>query len=119
MLKKINNKRKNSGFVVTAELLLVTTILAIGLITGLSKLRDQTIAELSDSAAAIGSINQSYTIQGTNWNTSATNVATVSGFAFNDNPDNGTEVGGDGKVVVYYGAPNASESNAAEEANID
>ena len=58
-------------------------------------------------------------LQGTNWNTSATNVATVSGFAFNDNPDNGTEVGGDGKVVVYYGAPDPSETNAATESNLD
>jgi len=106
MALKSSKKDKQSGFVVTAELLLVTTILAIGLITGMAKLRDQTIAELSDTGDAIGSINQSYTIQGTNWNTTNTVVATVSGFAFNDSQDttNTSVVGGDTLTVVYKAA---------------
>jgi len=37
-------------------------------------------------------------------------------FAFNDAADNGTQVGGDGSVVVYFGVPTASTtaSGAAE-----
>lgn len=113
-------KKKTAGFVVTAELLLVTTILAIGLIAGMAKLRDQTIAELADAGSAIGSINQSYTISGTNWNTSGSNVASVSGFAYNDIADNGTEVGGDGANVTYFDfSPTASsDDTVAGEANL-
>ena len=57
--KKVKAK-KQAGFVVTAELLLITTILGLGLITGFTKVRDQVLAELSDTGSAIGAINQSY-----------------------------------------------------------
>jgi len=103
------NTKKNGGFVVTAELLLVTTILTLGIITGMVKLRDQAVAELSDAGSAIGSINQSYTVQGTNWTNDLGEIANVSGFAYNDSVDDGDPgVGGDGYTVTYNGAPTAS-----------
>ena len=52
------------GVVVSAELVLVGTILVIGLITGLSSLRDGVITELADVGAAIGRLNQSYVLHG-------------------------------------------------------
>jgi hypothetical protein len=94
-----------SGFVVTAELLLITTVLGLGLLTGMTKLRDQTLAELSDTGSAIGAINQSYTMDGTEWVTGGT-VAEVAGFAFTDAADlTGALVGGDGSPIVYSAAP--------------
>ena len=104
--------------VVTAELLLVTTILTLGIITGMVKLRDQAVAELSDAGSAIGSINQSYSVQGTNWTNDAAEIANVSGFGYDDSVDDGGagEVGGDGYTVEYNSAPTTStrDSGAGE-----
>jgi hypothetical protein len=112
----MNRKRNQGGFVVTAELLLVSTVLVLGLLTGMTKLRDQTIAELSDSGSAIGAINQSYEVVGTEWemSTGAT-IAEVSGFAFDDAGDPATpgQVGGDGLLVHYAPAPVPSESDSS------
>ena len=101
--------RKQAGFVVTAELLLITTILGLGLITGFTKVRDQVLAELSDTGSAIGSINQSYTMKGTLWNAAFT-IAQVSGFAFNDatDPASASAVGGDTQTVTYLSSPTPS-----------
>ena len=121
--KKARGK-KQAGFVVTAELLLITTILVLGLITGWTKVRDQTLAELSDSGAAIGAINQSYTMKGTTWfdNGTATVVASVSGFAFTDALD-GTvpgSVGGDATEIHYNASPlpGSTSTSGAGEAGI-
>ena len=103
--------RRQAGFVVTVELLLITVILVVGLVTGMTKLRDQTLAELSDTGAAIGSINQSYEVHGTQW-TNTHLIAEVSGFAFDDALDvdqgEGGAVGGDSQQVIYAVAPVAS-----------
>jgi len=108
----MNSKKKGqgqAGFVVTAELLLITVILVLGLVTGMTKLRDQSIAELADTGAAIGAINQSYAVLGTSWTTGGTNVAETAGFAFADAGDGqNNEVGGDFGTVLYSAAPAAS-----------
>src|SRR5690606_17017543 len=48
------------GAVVSSELVLVITIAVIGMIVGLTTLRDQVVQELGDVALAIASMNQSY-----------------------------------------------------------
>ncbi len=53
-----------SGFIISAELVLVATILVIGLIVGLSEVQHAVTAELNDVADAIGSVNQSYSYSG-------------------------------------------------------
>lgn len=112
MIRMKRNKKGQgqAGFVVTAELLLITVILVLGLVTGMTKLRDQTVAELSDTGAAIGAINQSYAILGTNWTSGGTEIAETAGFAFADagDPGAGNQVGGDFSTVVYNAAPTAS-----------
>ena len=55
----------DAGFVVSAELVLVATLLVIGLICGLTSLRNQIVQELVDVGQAIGSISQSYAYAGT------------------------------------------------------
>ncbi|WP_315850665.1 hypothetical protein [Thalassoglobus polymorphus] len=52
------------GFIVSAELVLVATILVIGMIVGLAEIQSALVAELNDVADAIGSINQSYFFTG-------------------------------------------------------
>ena len=53
-----------SGFIVSAELVLVATILVIGMIVGLSEIQHAVVSELNDVADAIGSLNQSYAFSG-------------------------------------------------------
>ena len=50
----------DAGFVVSAELILVATLLVIGLIVGLSTYRDALVQELGDTGAAVGQLDQSY-----------------------------------------------------------
>ena len=53
-----------AGFVISAELVLIATILVVGLIVGLSEIQHAVVQELNDVADAIGSINQSYLYTG-------------------------------------------------------
>jgi len=62
MLKKL--WADEGGAIVSAELLLIMTIVVIGLTVGLTALKDAVVTELSDVAAAIGSLNQSYSTSG-------------------------------------------------------
>ena len=48
------------GFVISSELVFVATILVIGMVTGLSTVREQVLGELGDVADAISEIDQSY-----------------------------------------------------------
>jgi hypothetical protein len=53
-----------SGFIISAELVMVATILVIGLIVGLSEVQHAVVGELNDVADSIGSANQSYGYSG-------------------------------------------------------
>ena len=53
-----------AGFVISAELVLISTVLVIGLTTGLTCLRNAVNDELSDVACAITSLDQSYCYTG-------------------------------------------------------
>jgi len=48
------------GFVISAELVLIATILVIGLIVGLSEVAHAVNNELNDVGDAYGSVNQSF-----------------------------------------------------------
>lgn len=62
MLRTLLNDE--AGFIVSAELVLIATILVIGLIVGLSQVQHAVVEELTDVAHAIGSLNQSYSFDG-------------------------------------------------------
>lgn len=49
-----------NGFIVSAEIVLVGTILVIGMLVGLTELSFSVNQELEDLGSAIGAINQSY-----------------------------------------------------------
>jgi hypothetical protein len=53
-----------AGFIISAELCLVATIVVIGMIVGLVQLRNQVVQELVVVGEAIGSINTSYAFCG-------------------------------------------------------
>jgi len=80
MTQKLWNDDK--GFVVSIELILIATIAVIGLITGLTAVRDAVVSELSDVAGAVQDVNQSYTISGVTGHT-----ATTAGMDYTDELD--------------------------------
>jgi hypothetical protein len=70
MLKRLWNDE--TGSILSIEIILVGTVLGIGVITGLSSLRDAIITELADVGGAIGALDQSYTLRGSSAHSSAT-----------------------------------------------
>ena len=62
MLTKLFNDE--TGFIVSAELVLIATILVIGLVVGLSEVQHAVVSELNDVGDAIGSLNQCYSFSG-------------------------------------------------------
>jgi hypothetical protein len=53
-----------AGFIVSAELVLVSTLVVVGLVVGLSEVQHAIVSELNDVADAFGSLNQSYHYSG-------------------------------------------------------
>jgi Flp pilus assembly pilin Flp len=53
-----------TGAILSAEVMLVASILVIGVIAGLSSLRDSVVTELADVAQAVANVNQSYFFSG-------------------------------------------------------
>ncbi len=53
-----------AGFIVSAELVLIATLVVIGMIVGLSEVQHAVVAELNDVGDAIGRVNQSYCYSG-------------------------------------------------------
>ena len=56
MLKRLWSEE--TGAIVSAEIMLVMTILVIGVIVGLKSVRDSVVTELADVAQALGNIDQ-------------------------------------------------------------
>ncbi len=53
-----------NGFIVSGELVLISTIAVLGLIVGLSEVAGNINNELEDIGSAFGSMNQSFSVQG-------------------------------------------------------
>jgi Flp pilus assembly pilin Flp len=53
-----------SGFILSAELTLVATILVLGMVVGLSQIQNAVVSEMNDVGHAIGALNQSYYYSG-------------------------------------------------------
>lgn len=71
-----------AGFVVSIELILIATIAVIGLVAGLTAVRDGVTSELSDVAGSVQDLNQSYSFNGVTGHS-----ASVAGSDFTDNLD--------------------------------
>ena len=109
MLKKL--WKDEAGVIVSAELVLVGTILVLGMIVGLVELQTSVVDELNDLGEAIGSTNQSYSsasIAGEK--TDGSVKAATSGSYFFDNEDicDGNECA---IVCVLGGAPEEGKSS--------
>ncbi len=79
--------RDEAGFIISTELVLIATILVIGMIVGLTSLRNQVVLELTDLGQAIGSVNSSYGFDGLQATDQMGNtIAYVDGSVYTD-PD--------------------------------
>ncbi|QDT57491.1 hypothetical protein Pan44_55600 [Caulifigura coniformis] len=78
--------RDERGFVITAELVLISTVLVLGLVAALSAVKAAVAGELGDVANAIGSLNQSYYTHGFHGCGSR-----IYGSSFLDNEDSSEE----------------------------
>ena len=72
MLLPLKLLRDDAGFVVSSELVLLGSITVLGLITGLTTMRDQVVQEVGDVADAFSEINQSYSYSAISGHTSFT-----------------------------------------------
>jgi hypothetical protein len=71
-----------TAFIISAEIMLIATILVLGLIVGFTAVRDTMISELSDTGASLGQINQSFSYGGLTGHSS-----NLAGSSFNDTTD--------------------------------
>ncbi len=90
-----------AGFIVSAELVLISTLLVIGLIVGLTSVQQAIVSELNDVGNAIGSLNQSYMFTGVSIGQSGNRgrggaTASTSGSYFIDHTDT---LGGQSEIV--------------------
>lgn len=65
--------RNQQGFAISSELILLATLIAIGLLAGLTAVRDGVVSEISDVAGSVQDLNQSYSFSSLTGH-SATNV---------------------------------------------
>ena len=86
LMKRLWNDE--AGFVVSSELVLIATIGVLGLIVGITSVRDSLTSELSDVAGAIQDVNQSY-----QWFGVRGHAAVVAGSDYGDNLDYCDEAG--------------------------
>ena len=77
-----------SGFVISAELMLIVTLTFTAAAVGLAVVRDALVTEMNDVSEMIGTTSQSYNVTGLRKSkNSGKPHAECSGFGFNDHQD--------------------------------
>ena len=78
-----------AGFVVSAELALIVTLIFTAVAVGVAVARDALVAEYNDISEMIGVVNQSYNVAGhsVSGGTALSYHGENSGFGFNDETD--------------------------------
>ena len=75
----LNLWKEEAGFVVSAELILISTIAVLAMVVGLSEIAYGISQELEDTASAFGAVNQSFRYTGL-----AGHAGSSAGSAFGD-----------------------------------
>ena len=104
MLNKFINDE--AGFLISAELVLIFTLVFCGVAVGVAMVKDALVTELSDVAESIGALNQSYNFRG------VTNHAVCAGSGYVDEADDCDCQGVSFQVVAGKNDP--STFNVAE-----
>ena len=82
-MKILNSLWKDeAGFVVSSELVLISTIVVLGLVVGLAEVANGVNEELEDVGSAVGSMNQTLRYSGF-----CGHKGYIAGSYFNDGPD--------------------------------
>ncbi len=114
-MRKLFNE--DAGFVVSAELVLVMTIAVLGMVVGLTAVRDSMSQEMVDLSDAFGGVNQTHNVVGISKEKNRGKAhAAIVGFGFNDRADDCDCVGLTitdvcGKADASNGAPNEGNLN--------
>ena len=104
-----------AGFVVSAELVLVLTIAVLGMVVGLTAVRDSISQELVDLSDAFGAVNQTYNVNGlSKAKFGGGTHARIGGFGFNDNVD---DCDCRGLMITDVCGKNDSSTGASNEGN--
>lgn len=99
-----------AGFIVSAELILIATILVIGLIVGLSEVQHAVVAELNDVGDAIGELNQTYEYTGFRGNKDDNGAVVVKARTFGSDFDDAEDDCDRNQCDIACDAP-ANEGN--------
>ena len=111
MIKRLWNDE--AGLVLSAELVFMTSIVAIGMIVGLSAARDGVTSELSDVGSAVTEYNQGYLVNGiTGHGAAIAGSNFVDGLDYCDVAD---DVASDDGCIVRVIATGANEVTVAPE----
>ena len=105
--------RDDSGFVVSSELVLLSTILVVPMVVGMQTVRDSVVQELGDVGQALGSVVQSYSYSGV-----VGHYSFAPGSRFFDQADQGENnlgfcAWGNDRNCVSVGVPSALESGVS------
>ena len=108
ILQRLLNDER--GFIISIELTLIATVAALGLMAGMSAMRDAVLSELSDVAGAVQDFNQSYTLFGVRGHRASTaGMAYLVRTDFCDSNDDASGVLMDNCVTIF--AANNREEN--------
>lgn len=107
-MNKTFTSKKQVGFVMTSELVLITTVMVIGLMAGMVTMRDAVTAEMEDVAEAIGHLDQTYAFNGI---VNGENTAAVEGSVFGDATD--ANAGDDSEFTFIAATPLEGGATAA------
>ncbi|MFM7169209.1 MAG: hypothetical protein ACKO3T_28550 [Planctomycetaceae bacterium] len=98
-----------AGVIVSAEIVLVATILVLGMIVGLGELQSAIVGELSDVATAFGNVDQSYSTSGwVSYKASGGIKSRTYGSSYYDVPD---ECDCDENLTIVCDDPGEKSSN--------
>ena len=94
----------DAGFIVSMELILIATIAVIGLIVGMTAVRDAVVSELSDVAGAVQDLNQCYSFNGVTGHASSTCGSDfIDALDFCDSPDDASTTADN--CITFDGPP--------------
>ncbi|MCA9084070.1 MAG: hypothetical protein KDA81_08450 [Planctomycetaceae bacterium] len=86
----LNLWNDENGVILSAEIVLIGTILVIGMIVGLVELQCAVVGELSDLGDAIGNLDQTYMVSGmTSYKSYGKVKSQTRGTTYLDHPDEG------------------------------
>lgn len=100
-----------AGFIISAELVLIFTLMFCGVAVGMTVVRDSVVQELGDVAEAIGALNQSYSFNSIDAPDAAiacSSHASCSGSGFEDLADDCDCQGIEFAHIVPKTDPNAA-----------